>query len=148
MLLINQTSFFTNKIKPMYYHVISLYTSPWQIPDQNWKIFAVIRGTIARYNELKSSFVLITDDFNCRNSNLYLSDPVTPHGARVEGLTSFQGLHQLIKSPTRLLRNSAICINLAFINQIHLAMKISVHSSLFRTYHHQIVFAKSNLKIE
>ena len=91
---------------------------------------------------------MITDDFNCRNSNLHLADPVTPHGARVEGLTSFYGVYQLIKPPTRLFRSSATRINLAFINQPHLAMKIAVHSSLFRTYHHQIVFAKLNLKIE
>ena len=33
---------------------------------------------------IKSSFILITGDFNFRNSNWHLGDPVTPQGARIE----------------------------------------------------------------
>ena len=84
----------------------------------------------------KSSFVLITGDFNCRNSSWYLGDPVTPHGARVEDLTSFYGLHQLIKAPTHLLQNSRTCIDLVFTNQPHLVMDSGVHRSLISTWHH------------
>ena len=54
-----------------------------------------------------SAFILITGNFNCRNPNWYLGDPITPQGARVEALTSFYGLNQLIKIPTHLLQNSA-----------------------------------------
>ena len=54
-----------------------------------------------------SFFILITGDFNSRNPNWYLGDPITPQGVRVEALTSFYGLNQLIKTPTHLLQNSA-----------------------------------------
>ena len=73
-------------------------------------------------SKLKSSFVLITGDFNFRNSNWYLGDPVNPHGVRVEALPTFYGFHQLIRTPTDLLQNSATCIDLAFTNQLHLVM--------------------------
>ena len=91
---------------------------------------------------------MITGDFNCRNSNWYLGDPVTPQGAGVEALTSFYGLNQLIKTPTHLLQNSATCIDLVFTNQPHLVMESGVHSSLSSTCHHEIVFAMLNLKVE
>ena len=91
---------------------------------------------------------MITGDFNCRNSNWYLEDPVTPQGNRVEDLTSFYGLNQLIKTPTHLLQNSATCIDLVFTNQPHLVMESGVHSSLSSTRQHEIVFAKLNLKVE
>ena len=96
--------------------------------------------------KLKSSFILVTGDFNCRNSNRYLGDPVTPQEARFEALTSFYGLNQLIKTPKDLLQNSATCIDLVFTNQPHLVMERDVHGSLSSTSHNEIIFAKLNLK--
>ena len=98
--------------------------------------------------KLKCSFVLITGDFNCRNSSWYLGDPVTPQGALVEALTFFYGLNQLIKTPTRLHQNSATSIDLVVTNQPHLVIDSGVHSSLSSTCHHKIVFAKLSLKVE
>ena len=92
--------------------------------------------------KLRSSFVLITDDFNCRNSSWYLGDLITPHGARVKALRSFCGLNQLIQTPINLLQNSAICIDLVFTNES------GVHGSLSSTCHHEIVFAKLNLMVQ
>ena len=98
--------------------------------------------------KLKSSFVLITSDFNCRNSNWYFGDPVAPHGACVKALTSFYGLNQLITTPTHLLQNSAACLDLIFTNQPQLLMESGVHISLSSMRHHEIVFAKPNLKVK
>ena len=81
----------------------------------------------------KNSYILITDNVSCRNSNWYLGDLVTPQGARVKALTSFYDLNKLIKTPTHLIQNSATSI---------------VHSSLSSTCHHEIVFTKLNLKVE
>ena len=85
---------FKNKKKG---YAISLYRSPSQIPDQ-FDNFILLFEELLR--ELKSCFILITGDFNCRNSNWYLGDPVTPQGARVEALSSFYGLNQPIKTPS------------------------------------------------
>ena len=123
-----------------------MYRSPSQTPDQFDNFLQLFEEHLQ--DIFKSSFVLITVDFNCRNSNLYLGDPVTPQGARAETLTPFHGLNQLIKTPTHLLQNSATCIDLVFTYQPHLVMESGVHSSLSSTCHHEIVFAKLNLKVE
>ena len=113
-----------------------------QTPDQFDNSYLLFEELLQDIFKLKSSFALITGDFNCRISNWYLGDPVTPQGSRVEALTSFYGLNQLIKTPTRLLQNSATSI---FTNQPHLVMESGVHSSLSSTCHHEIVFSKLNL---
>ena len=91
---------------------------------------------------------MITSEFNCRNSNWYLGDPVTPQGAQSEVLTSFYDLNQLIKTPTHLLQIPLTCIDLIITNHPHLVMESGVHSSFSSTCHHEIVFAKLNLKVE
>ena len=91
---------------------------------------------------------MITGDFDCRNSNWYLGDPVTPQGTPVEALTSFYCWNQLIKTSTHLLQNSATRIDLVFTNQPHLVMEGCVSSSLVSTCHHEIILAKLNLKVE
>ena len=60
----------------------------------------------------------------------------------------FHNLHQLIETPTHLLRNSATCITLVFTNQPHFVMESGIHSSLSTACHHEIPFAKLNLKVE
>ena len=92
---------------------------------------------------------MIISDFNCRNSNWYHGDPVTPQGTHVEALRSFYGLNQLIiKTLAWLLQNSSTFIDLGFTNQPYLVMESGVHSSLSSMCHHEIVFAKVNLKLE
>ena len=39
------------------------------------------------------------------------------------------------------------CINLIFSSQPHLVMRFSIHLSLHQNCHHQIIFAKFNLKV-
>ena len=111
---------FKNKKKG---HVISLYRSPSQTPAQFDNFLQLFEELLQDIFKLQSSFVLITGDFNYRNSNWYLGDPVTLQGARVEALASFYGLNQLIKTATHLLQNSATCIDLVFTNQLHFVME-------------------------
>ena len=125
-----------------------MYRSRPQTPDQCDNLLQLFEERLQDIFKLKSSFVLTTGDSNCKNFNWYLGDPVTPQGARVEALTSFYGLNQLIKTPTHLLQNSATCIDLVFTNQPHLVMESGVHRSVSSTCHHQIVFAKLNPKVE
>ena len=136
---------FTNKKKG---HVISLYRSPSQTSDKFDSFLQLFEELLQDLFKFKSSFVLITGNFNYRNSNWYLEDPVRPHETCVKALTSFHGLHQLIKTPAHLLQNSATCIDLAFTNQPHLVMESGVYSSLSSTCHYEIIFARLNMKVE
>ena len=83
---------FKNKNKS---HVISLYRSSSQTPDQFNNFLQLFEEFLQDIFKLKSSFMSITGNLNCRNSNWYLGDPVIPQGARVEALTSLYGLNQL-----------------------------------------------------
>ena len=58
------------------------------------------------------------------------------------------GLSQIISDPTHILPNSSSCIDLIFTNQPNLVTESGVHPSLHSKCHHQIVFAKLNLKVE
>ena len=53
----------------------------------------------------------------------------------------------MINEPTHLLQNSPSCIDLIFTSQPNIVVESGVHSSLNPKCHHQIIFAKFNLKI-
>ena len=62
-------------------------------------------------------------------------------------LSSNNNLHQLINTPTHILPNSESCIDLLFTSQHNLVSESGVHASLFPRCHHQIIYAKVNLKL-
>ena len=66
-----------------------MYRSPSQTQNQFDHFLQLFEELLQDILKLKNSFVLITSNVNCRNSNWYLGDLVTPQGARVEALTSF-----------------------------------------------------------
>ena len=56
-------------------------------------------------------------------------------------------LKQLIQEPTHILNDSLSCIDLIFTSQPVLVMESGVHSSLHQNCHHQLIYAKVNLKV-
>ena len=58
------------------------------------------------------------------------------------------GCSQIISDPSLILSNSSSCIELIFTNQPKLVIESGVHPFLHPNCHHQIIFAKRNLKIE
>ena len=67
---------------------------------------------------------------------------------QVDSLTTSYGLSQIISDPTYILPNSSSCVDLIFTNQPNLVPENGVYPSLHPKCHHQIVFAKLNLKVE
>ena len=65
----------------------------------------------------------------------------------IDNITSQFGLRQVIKEPTHILDTSSSFIDLIFASLPHLIIDSGVHSSLHPNCHHQIVYAKFNLKI-
>ena len=96
----------------------------------------------------KNPFLLtVLGDFNAKSKNWYNQDKTSFEGSTIENITSQFGLHQLINEPTHLLQNSSSCIDLIFTSQPNLVIESGVHPSLHPNCHHQIIFAKFNLKI-
>ena len=91
--------------------------------------------------------IVILGDFNAKSSNWYKHDKTTDDGSKVEAITSHFALKQLIQEPTHILSNSSSYTDLVFRSQPSLVMESGVHSLLHENCHHQLVYAKFNLKV-
>ena len=68
-------------------------------------------------------------------------------GSKIEAITSPFGLQQIINEPTHIQGKFVFFIDLIFSSQPNLAMSSGIISSTHQNCHHQIVFAKFNLKV-
>ena len=73
---------------------------------------------------------------------------ITIGGTKTDSLTTSYGLSQVLSDSKYILANSSSCIDFIFTNQRNLVIESEVHPSMHPNYHHQIVFAKLNLKSE
>ena len=74
-------------------------------------------------------------------------DKVSYSGSKIHAIISKFGSQQLINEPTHLLVDSSFCTGLIKTSQPNLVMESSVQPSLDSNSHHQIGYAKFNLKI-
>ena len=93
-------------------------------------------------------FILVIGDFNVRSSSWWKNDLKASEGNQVDAITSFYGLNQLIFEPTNILPKLSSCIDLIFINQNYFIMDSGLHAFLHPNCHHQLIYAKLNLKIQ
>ena len=98
-------------------------------------------------NSFKPDFSIILGDFNARSKSWWNKDTNSNEGTKIDALTSYHGLHQLISQPTHILANSSSCIDLIFTDQPNLVVDYGTHPSLHPNCHHQIIYCKLNLKI-
>ena len=98
-------------------------------------------------NSIKTYVLLVTGHFSVRSSSWWADDIDTIEGTRLESVTSYYGLYQIINEQTRIIPSSASCIDLIFTKQPILVTNSGVHPSLHQDYYHQIIFAQINLKI-
>ena len=87
-------------------------------------------------------------DFNDRNTIWWSGDVINSEGLDLNELTFHYNLHhQLINTPTHILPNSESCIDFIFTSKPNLIPESGVHAYLFPRCHHQIIYAKVNLKV-
>ena len=116
---------------------VSLYRSPNQSEDE-FENFS---------NNFELTLIVAIGDFNAKSSNWYTGDTNIFEGSKIEAITSQFGLQQIINEPTHIQGKSESCIDLIFSSQPNLVMSSGIHSSLHQNCHHQIKFAKFNLKV-
>ena len=104
-------------------------------------------NTILNINNSNPYITIFIGYFNARNTFWCDSDIINTEGLDLSELSSHHNLHQLINTPTHILPNSESCIDLLFTSQPNLISESGVHASLFPRCHHQIIYAKINLKI-
>ena len=122
---------------------IQLYRSSSQKQDD----FQAFKSNI----EMNLDALLTNDpflsDFSAKSSNLYLNDITSFEGSQIEFLASQFAMHQVIKEPTHILDNSKFCMDLIFTSQPIMIVDSGVHTSLHSNCHHQMIYAKLNLKV-
>ena len=126
---------------------IALYRSPSQ-SQGNFETFSDnFEMTLETLAQKGSFLTTIIGDFNAKPCNWYSHDKTSFEGSIIESITSQFGLYQSINEPTHLLQSSSPRIDLIFTSQPNLVVESGVHPSLHPNCHHQIIFAKFNLKI-
>ena len=123
------------------------YRSPSQ-PQDNFESFAnnfELNIDIATAHNTFLTVVL--GDFNVKSNIWFKGDKTTYEGSNIDGITSTSGLQQIINELAHIIGDSSSCIDLIFTSQPNLVMESRVHSSLHPNCHHQITYAKFNLKI-
>ena len=126
----------------------SLYRPPNQSEDDFENFCNNFELMLNAASETNLFLIVAIGDFNARPNNWYTVYTTTFEGAKTEAITSQFGLQQIINEPTHIQGKSVSCINLILSSQQNLLMSSAIHSSLHQNCHHQIVFAKFNLKVD
>ena len=92
--------------------------------------------------------VFYAGDFNGHSQFWWPNGNTTPEGSKIEDLSSFLGLTQLISEPTNFEpHKTPTCIDLIFTDQPNLVLDSGTRSSLDPLCHHQITYCRFNHKI-
>ena len=126
---------------------ISLYQSLSQAADNFVSSLDNLKLKLDTIFDNDPFLVVAVGDFNARSSSWCINDKSNYEGTKIDCLATEYDLKQVINEPTHLLENSSSCIDLIFTSQPNLVMDADVHPSLHANCHHQIVYAKFNLKI-
>ena len=126
---------------------VALYRSPSQSQDEFQKFAKNLELNLDTVSANNLFLTVILGDFNAKSNLWYKNDKTTNEGSKIDDIASQFGLHQLMNESTHLTRNASSCIDLIFTSQPNFVMESGVHLSLHENCHHQILFAKFNLKI-
>ena len=132
----------TNKIC----RFIHIYRSPSQKQDKFQEFKSNLEINLDVLSANNPFLIVIIGDFNAKSSNWYLNDVTRFEGLKIEFLASQFAMSQVINEPTHILDNSKSCIDLIFTSQPNMIMDSGVHPSLHSNCHHQIIYAKFDLK--
>ena len=118
------------------FNFVDLYRSPSQNQDEFDSFSKTLEITLNKLGLNKLYKLVVIRDLNTKSKNWYSLD-------RTKKLLHF-ALHH---DPTHILEKSSLCIDLIFSSQPNMVGNSGVHSSLHANCHHQVVFAKFDLKI-
>ena len=126
---------------------IHLYRFPSQKQDEFQEFKSNLVINIDALSANNPFLTVKIGDFNAKSSNWYLNDVTSFEGSQNEFLASQFAMSQVINEPTHILDNSKSCIDLIFTPQPNMIMDSGVHSSLYSNCHHEIIYAKFDLKV-
>ena len=138
---------FEIKIAEKICNFISLYRSPSQSKDEFESFVDKFELNLDSIVHRNPYLIVVLGEFNAQTKGWYPLGKSTYQSTRIDGITSQFGLDQLIHEPTHIIGERSSCIDLIFVYQPDLVVESGVQSSLHHNCHHQIVFARFNLKV-
>ena len=144
---LNECIVFDIKLGDKICSVVVLYRSPSQSSDKFESFLKNLELTLDRVMKNTPYMTVLLGDFNAKCSNWYKHEKRNFEGIAIEHISSQCGLYQVINEPTHILENSSSCIDLIFTSQPNLNTESGVHPSLHPNCHHQVIYAKFNLKV-
>ena len=126
---------------------VSLYRSPSQSQDDFESFANNFELNIDTATAHNTFLTVVLGDFNAKSNLWFKGDKTTHEGSTIDGITSTFGLQQIINEPTHIIGDSSSCIDLILTSQPNLVIESELHSTLHPNGHHEIVYAKFNLKI-
>ena len=76
--------------------LVSIYRTPSQSSNEYDTFLLNFEQLLTYLNSIKPHVLLVTGDFNVRSSSWWSDDIDTVEGTRLESITSYYGLHQII----------------------------------------------------
>ena len=129
------------------YRFVSLYRSTSQSQDDFESFANNFELNIDTATPNNTFLTVVLGDFNAKSNLWFKGDKTTCEGSKIDGIAFTFGLQQIINELTHIIGDSSSCIDLIFTSQPSLVMESGVRSSLHPNCHHQITYAKFNLKI-
>ena len=128
-------------------HFIHLYRSPSETQDEFQTFKSNLKLNLDALLCGNPFLTVMIGDFNAKSKDWCSIDITSFEGSELDFLTSQFGLSQIIKEPTHILDNSRSCIDLIFTSQPNMVIDSGVYASFHANCHHQIIYAKFDLKI-
>ena len=126
---------------------IYLYRSPSQTQEEFQTFISNLKLSLDLLLCGNPFLTVMIGDFNVKSKDWCSIDITSFEGSELDFLTSQFGLLQIVKESTHILDNSRSCIDLIFAFQPNMVIESGVHASLHSNCHHQIIYAKFDLKI-
>ena len=119
----------------------------YRFPSQRQDEFQAFNPNLHTLSTSNPFLTVMIGDFNAKSSNWYLNYITSFEGSQIEFLASQFAMSQAIKEPTHILDYSKSYTNLIFTSQPNMMMDSGVHPLLHSNCHHQIIYAKFDLKV-
>ena len=121
--------------------LVALYRSASQSQDCFQMFFNEFEKLLASVTKKRFDFTVIVGDFNVKPNTWGSGNITTTKGTNIEPLSSYHGFEQIINESTHILPNSALCIDLIFVDKPNLIVIPYVKCR------HQIIISKLNLDV-
>ena len=144
---LSECIYFEIKIGNKIYNFITQYSSPSQNQDGFQAFIDNLQINLETLAQRNRFLMVVIGDFYAKPKHWCSQCSTNFEGITIENVTSQSGLSQITKEGTHIIETSSPCIDLIFTTQPNLVVESGVHSSLHPNCHHQIAFAKFNIKI-